>query len=234
MTHDDLPPNGTLYPLFEAARIVEPVSDVDRARSLARARLLAAEPRPVLPQAVSTRASRRKVALAVAPVVILMATGVAAAFLGRAPMISRPASHAAAPAERDLPRPTLREPAPLPVLEPKPAVVAVRPRRIATGRDVRAAELAVIRRAQAAYADDDYLAVLDIVAEHARRFPTGRLAEEGEALRVRSLAHCGRGQDALRAMDAFAGRFPNSVLLPALRRSVGRELEKTGSPHEGE
>lgn len=228
MTRDDLPVDGTLNPLFEAARFVEPVSDVARARSLARARVrAAAEPSPVLPHAAAPRASRRKVAVAVAPVIILMAaTGVAAAFLGRAPAGPRALNIAALPVHETSPAPH-EAAAPSAAVEPKAAPApARRDRHITAARDGRAAELAVIRRAQAAYADDDYLAVLDIVAEHARRFPNGRLAEEAEALGVRSLAHCGRAQDALRALDAFAGRFPSSVLLPALRRSVDRERER--------
>jgi hypothetical protein len=59
------------------------------------------------------------------------------------------------------------------------------------------------------------------VAEHARRFPEGRLGEEREALRVRALAAAGLGAQAKAAGAAFRRRFPRSVHLPALEAVVG-------------
>jgi hypothetical protein len=53
-------------------------------------------------------------------------------------------------------------------------------------------------------------------AQHARRFKTGRLVEEREALRVKALAGLGRTEEARRAAAAFRARFPRSVLLPAV------------------
>jgi hypothetical protein len=60
-----------------------------------------------------------------------------------------------------------------------------------------------------------------LVAEHARQFSHGRLAEEREALRVRSLAGSGRTEDARRATAAFAARVARSVLLPRHQEKVG-------------
>jgi hypothetical protein len=71
-----------------------------------------------------------------------------------------------------------------------------------------------------AYAGRDFSAALALVAEHARRFSHGRLAEEREALRVQSLAGAGRTDEAARAVSAFAERFPRSVLLPRLSREL--------------
>jgi hypothetical protein len=51
------------------------------------------------------------------------------------------------------------------------------------------------------------------LAEHGRRFPSGSLAEEREALRVRALSGSGQSDAARRAARAFATRFPRSVLL---------------------
>jgi TolA-binding protein len=70
-----------------------------------------------------------------------------------------------------------------------------------------------------AYASRDFSSALVLVAEHARRYPNGRLAEEREALRIRSLAGSGRTADARRAIAAFAARFPRSVLLPRLQET---------------
>jgi hypothetical protein len=94
------------------------------------------------------------------------------------------------------------------------------PRSPATAHESYAAERGLLQRAQVAYARHDLPAALVLVAEHARRFPSGRLAEEREALRVRSLAASGRAGAARRAVSAFAARFPRSVLLPRLQRSV--------------
>ena len=90
-----------------------------------------------------------------------------------------------------------------------------------TPKESYAAELDLLQRAQVAFAGRDFPGALVLVAEHARRFPNGRLAEEREALRVRSLAGSGRADDARRAVAAFANRFPRSVLLPRLMQSAG-------------
>ena len=52
---------------------------------------------------------------------------------------------------------------------------------------------------------------LTLFSEHARRFPNGHLAEQREALRVRSLAGSGRKDEAHHAAAAFATRFPHSA-----------------------
>ena len=81
-------------------------------------------------------------------------------------------------------------------------------------RDPFTAELDLLQRAHGAYTRRDFSVALTLVAEHARRFPNGHLAEQREALRVRSLAGAGRADEAHRAAAAFAVRFPRSVLLP--------------------
>jgi hypothetical protein len=98
---------------------------------------------------------------------------------------------------------------------PKQASVA-HVRRALPERDSVAVELALLQRAQTAYAQHDCPTALMLLAEHGRRFPKSRLAEERDALRVRSLICAGHGQEAKRAGAAFAARFPRSVLLPRL------------------
>jgi hypothetical protein len=82
--------------------------------------------------------------------------------------------------------------------------------------DAARAELRLLRQARAAVARQDFAAALVPLAEHARRFKTGRLTEEREALRVKALAGLGRNDEARRAAAAFEARFPHSVLLPAV------------------
>ena len=78
------------------------------------------------------------------------------------------------------------------------------------------AEVELLQHAHLAYARRDFHGALALVAEHARRFPNGPLAEECEALRVESLLAAGHAVEARRAGAAFANRFPRSVLLPGI------------------
>ena len=99
-----------------------------------------------------------------------------------------------------------------------------RPARFAPKVDPFSAELDLLQRAHAAYTRRDFSAALALVAEHARRFPRGHLAEQREALHVRSLVGSGRTDEAHRAEAAFAIQFPRSVLLP--RVAGGTESAK--------
>jgi TolA-binding protein len=108
---------------------------------------------------------------------------------------------------------------------PAPAVASVAPAPTAATAEVPhashqapvtdsyAAELALLRDAHGAYGSHDFANALRLLAEHGRRFPNGRLAEEREALRVRALSSSGQSQAASVAAHAFAARFPRSVLL---------------------
>lgn len=91
------------------------------------------------------------------------------------------------------------------------------------------AEVKLLQRAQHAYASGDFSSTLVLVAEHARRFARGPLAEECEALGVKSLLSAGRSEDARRAGATFAARFPRSVLLPRIEEaldSAGKEVRE--------
>ena len=77
-------------------------------------------------------------------------------------------------------------------------------------------ELRLLQQARAAVAREDFLLAIQLLAEHARRFKTGRLVEEREALRVKSLAGLGRRGAARRAAADFEANFPRSPLLPTV------------------
>jgi TolA-binding protein len=83
------------------------------------------------------------------------------------------------------------------------------------------AELALLRRAHSAYGSHDFSTALRLLAEHGRRFPNGRLAEEREALRVRALSGLGLNEAARLAAREFAVRFPRSVLLSRTIAAAG-------------
>ncbi len=101
-----------------------------------------------------------------------------------------------------------------------PTADPLRPSHGGAEGDPFAAELDLLSRAQAAYTRHDFSRALALVGEHSRRFPNGHLAEEREALRVRSLLGCGRHGEAERASAAFARRFTRSVLLPRAGESL--------------
>jgi TolA-binding protein len=125
---------------------------------------------------------------------------------------------------------TIRAPEPLavrasapglpPVEVPAPSARSQHHHRLLAPQESYAAELQLLQRAQSEYASHDFANALVLVAEHGRRFPNGRLAEEREALRVRSLARAGRGDEARRALASFAKRFPHSAFLPRLQNAA--------------
>jgi hypothetical protein len=77
-------------------------------------------------------------------------------------------------------------------------------------------ELGLLERAKKADARGDFSAVLAVAARHERLYPSGRLCEEREVLRLRALIGLGRDHEAQRTVRKFHHDFPHSVLLPAL------------------
>jgi hypothetical protein len=212
--------------VIERGRHIRRAPDVVRARLLARARVAVA---------TSTQAKRlgipetapgwrgRRLAFAAAALLLFSAAGAAAALYAHTwrsaeigPTLrgssETPSVRAAAPKQ------SISEVVPAPQVLSSPRIQ--RSHRVLSPQESYAAELYLLQRAQSEYASQDFPDALVLVAEHARRFPNGRLAEEREALRVRSLAGADRGDQARRALAAFARRFPRSVLLPRLREQA--------------
>jgi hypothetical protein len=204
--------------LLESGRIIQPLPDVVRGRSLARARAaMAAAATPTAPVSAVRRRRGFVIAMA-ASVAFVLGAGVTAAALyalyGRGPRRLAPPP-AASPSERPLLNDS-RLDSPSPVLEPEPTALSKSQRAGRVARESYAAELNLLQRAQAAYASGNLSRALTLVTEHGRRYPSGRLAEEREALRVRALASAGRTEEADGAAKAFAARFPRRVFLPRL------------------
>jgi hypothetical protein len=226
MSLDYPPDDPELGVLLERGRMIPRLPDVVRARSLARARATmaaGATPQPELIHPVRRRGLL--IALAAALALFVVGAGAIAALGIRVLKVQVPASSlgpsSVAPARLSPPSsPALAPPSEESSVAPQPVSTAKRPHtaRPTTAQESYAAELNLLHRAQAAYASRDYAGALGTVAEHSRRFPGGRLAEEREALRVRSLASAGRADEARQAATAFADRFPRSVLLPQLAR----------------
>jgi len=83
-------------------------------------------------------------------------------------------------------------------------------------------ELRVLQPAREALARQDFNSALSAIAAHQRLFPSGRLTEEREALRVKALLGVGRTADAQHAGAAFRSRFPRSALLGRIEEMLGR------------
>jgi hypothetical protein len=204
--------------LLNAERDIPAQPAAVRARAIARARAaieagVAAAPIPVQSSRAAV-ALRWAAAIAVAGVtsaaVGAVAYGVAHFGRERAPA----ATYLAPPAAPPKAQAPAANPAPIDDAPPsRPHVLP--PPRLSPADAVRA-ELLLLRPARAAVAREDFAAALSPIAEHARRFKDGRLAEEREALRVKALVGLGRVEEARRAAAAFRAHFPHSVLLPAV------------------
>jgi len=207
-----LPPELRQRVLARAQSALETSVGIRRVVPLPRP---AAMPAPVTSLPPSRRAAIFRTAIAAAIALVMGAVGAAAALRARpAPSVEHahvPAAPVATVAVAVAARST-----PNPVIDvPVTARRAVSPRN-AEGADPFAAEVRLLRRAQAAYSHQDFSTALTVLADHTRRFPRGHLAEEREALRVRSLLRAGREAEAHRAAAAFSARFPRSVLLTRL------------------
>lgn len=86
-----------------------------------------------------------------------------------------------------------------------------------------AEERRLLESARAELARGSAARALELLEEHRRRFPSGRLSEEREALVVRALASAGRVDEARARAEAFHARYPRSVLRPAVDRAAPPE-----------
>jgi hypothetical protein len=211
------PVSPELRALLDQERVIPPVSAVQRARAMTRARA-SLDPTTEIPLAApSTSAPRTRWAAAAAAALVISAAVGAAAYeiharlapvpIARRAVASAPRAVVSAPPP-SAPAVALPEPASAPV----PTVAAPG----LSAADAARAELHLLRQARAAVARGDFAAALSTIAEHTHRFKGGRLVEEREALRVKALAGLGRTAEARHAAVAFRARFPRSVLLPTV------------------
>ena len=201
--------------VIERGRTIRRLSDTVRTRALARARAaIVAEPRVLTMAAMPAPGRRFRIALAASMAVAVGTAGAAAALRttvfsndgGARPPVAVGAAYRCGRGAHGCRSRAGR---------------AAAASRFAAAQESYRAEVGLLQRAQAAYVNRNFAGALALVGEHGRRFPNGRLAEEREALRVRSLAAAGRQGEARRAATIFAHRFPRSVLLPRLQETVG-------------
>jgi len=226
MSRSPPPSSPDVRALLERERVIPPVSASVRARAVARARAALSAGSVASRTDLSAAPRGRRWGLALA------AAGVASAAIGttayeigahRRPTVSdhpaatavvvaSPAAAPSTPSPAVVPSLSESTPALEPSLPTTPTIRAPHSTQAAPAPD----ELRLLREARAAVARRDFAVALEPIGEHARRFRSGRLVEEREALRVKALSGLGRAEEARRAAEAFRARFPRSVLLPAV------------------
>ena len=203
--------------LLDRERPIVVLPAAARARALTRARAalaagVAARPIPSgAPPAVRWAAAAGLACMAT------VAAGAAAYKLGVRARLAAPTVAASPPAESPAPHWTAGDEPLLELLAP-PAPATPR-----SGAGAVRVELRLLEQARAAVARQDFVLAIQLLTEHARRFRTGRLVEEREALRVKSLASLGRRGEARRAAAEFEANFPRSPLLPAVSQMLQAE-----------
>lgn len=113
-------------------------------------------------------------------------------------------------------------PAPDAPARPMKAVVAP---PTATEEDPLTTEISLLRTAQAALRNHEGARALEALDSHARRFPTGVLAEERAAARVFALCDLGRESEAATAKASFLSLHPSSPAAERVRKACGTTNE---------
>ena len=222
------PVTRALGAFLAQARVIDPAPEIVRARLVARARQALRAEKVVVYPTRNVASPVRGLIYAAAAGLVLMAGAAAAYQLLRRPEPSPPASPAnrtpeshtqvvsAAKTAFDLTAdphagPEATAPEALAVSPKAPAPIH---RSSLTGKSqARLEELRLLVRARKAEARGEYTSVLSVLAEHERGFPSGRLSEEREVLRVKALVGLGRSGDARLVCLNFRRQFPQSVLL---------------------
>ncbi len=85
-----------------------------------------------------------------------------------------------------------------------------------------AAEQVLLDAARVALGRHDAAEALRAADRHQRRFPSGKLAEEREAIAIQALILLERPDDARARADRFRRTFPGSALQPAIDEGLGQ------------
>lgn len=218
MTGDIPPPSPEVEALLSEERIIAPQSDEVRERILRRARAVDREGLPRRP------ASNRTLVLALAAAFTAVAVG-ANAYLARRRAgdvtTATRAEASAVPVLASRETETIQQAgAGVEALGPQPitatSVSGAEPNRESRDHESLGGEVLLLQRARQALARNEFSSAFAALATHERRFPSGRLAEEREALKVSALLGLDRREDAQRVAAEFRKRFPHSVLLPKM------------------
>ena len=234
MIRAPLDPNvSELEPFFAAERDLVPEPEELRNRVMERA-WASLQSNPPLPSTErSSRPRRMKIGLAAAAIVMLSAMCGLAFYAGyharsRNPEAPNKVSTVAPPVTvQQVPAPSIVvaivpvTPTNLVSTSAEPVSTFPRPDKVnpagsaKTAIDIEAytKELRLLQPARQAVARGDFGSALAAIADHQSQYPSGKLAEEREALRVKALLGLGRTGEAQRAGATFRARFPHSALL---------------------
>jgi hypothetical protein len=116
-------------------------------------------------------------------------------------------------------------PPPEPVKSAPPAApVAVAPPRAAATAAPRASQLAAERvlldQARAALVQGEPGRAIELLDQHATRFPSAILGEERDAMQVEGLVAAGRTAEARARADSFRAQRPNSLFLATVNSAI--------------
>lgn len=205
----------TLSPAVQALlayeQALEPQPEIVVARALVRAREALHQQTVVTFTSRKAPAPVRRLVFAAAAGLILTA-GVAAAYQMLRLSHSDSQGSGATPTTRARP---VTMPKEEPVAAPAASAPPIASPKVASRSDNQA-ELQFLLRARQADARHDYAKVLKLLAQHQRGYPTGRLAEEREFLRVKAMVALGQRGRARKIAGNFRQQFPRSVLLPKM------------------
>jgi hypothetical protein len=110
-------------------------------------------------------------------------------------------------------------PAAVPMLSSRPAASVASARADASSS--LEAERALLDVARTALGRGDGANALRATEEHGRKFPRGILSEEREAMSIQALRLLHRDDEAEARLGRFRGRFPSSLIRPALEAPQG-------------
>jgi hypothetical protein len=135
---------------------------------------------------------------------------------------SQPPTHAPAPALMlSVPTSAIRAPAVVnePASSAQPASTSPQP-STSPPRSTLTDERVLLDQARRQLASDEPARALVFLDQHAQRFAKGLLSEEREAMRINVLVQLGRKEEARTRGEAFAARFPNSIMGSSVRAAL--------------
>jgi hypothetical protein len=109
------------------------------------------------------------------------------------------------------------EPAPPPPVEAPPVQAPPVEKPVQVDPRLLAAEVALLDRARTQLAHGDAAGALATLDDHDRQFGNGALTAESTVVRIDTLAHLGRSQQARQLGNDFLSRFPRSPLAHRVR-----------------
>lgn len=125
------------------------------------------------------------------------------------PTLQAPPLASAAPPVPEAPvAPVIEAPVPAPLPLPLPP------------RSTLVDERVLLDRARRQLASGEPARALVFLEQHAQRFGRGELTEEREAMRINVLVQLGRKDEAIAGGEAFAARFPNSIMGASVRSAL--------------